>query len=195
MIRGGISWGRIVWPIVCAVCAVAVSAPAIASAQPAVDEYSLDIPGAGGSEPVDPTDPVGAGAVASGSGGGGAGSGGGGGGSGGGGAGSGSGGSGDGGGAGTFEAQGKGEGSKAEFQGEGSQAGSNVRYDNFHEDEDGVASTIQPLDTSSRGAPEVVADTLLDGTMLPVLAALLVITGIGAWRVLRGRGTLPRQAS
>jgi hypothetical protein len=40
-----------------------------------------------------------------------------------------------------------------------------------------------------RSAPEVVADTLLDGPMLPLLAALVVITGIGAWRLLRHRHT------
>jgi hypothetical protein len=140
-----------------------------------VDEYSLDIPGAGGSEPVDPNDPGGAGAVASGSGGGGASVSGGGGGS-------------D---AGTEGGQGEGEGQGGSGA---SGSGESVKYDNFHEDEDAIGSTSEPLDTTSRSAPEVVADTLLDGAMLPVLAALVVITGIGAWRVLRSRGTLSRQA-
>ncbi|HSJ16881.1 MAG TPA: hypothetical protein VK920_02170 [Solirubrobacterales bacterium] len=35
----------------------------------------------------------------------------------------------------------------------------------------------------------MVADTLLDDAMLPILAALALITGIGAWRVLRHRHT------
>lgn len=172
MIRGGTSFGRTARLLVCAVCAVAIAAPVTASAQPAVDEYSLDIPGAGGSEPVDPNDPGGAGAVASGSGGGGGGD-----------VGSGSGSSGAGG---TQDGGG----------GEGSQAGSgeDVKYDDLHEGASGVGSTSEPLDTTSRSAPEVVADTLLDSAMLPVLAALVVITGIGAWRVLRSRGTLSGQA-
>ena len=174
MIRGRTKFGRTARLLACAVSTVAIAAPATASAQPAVDEYSLDIPGAGGSEPVDPNDPGGAGAVASGSGGGASASGGAGGSD-----------------AGTEGGQGDGEG-----QGEGGAAGSgeSVKYDNFHEDEDGIGSTSKPLDTTSRSAPEVVADTLLDSAMLPVLAALVVITGIGAWRVLRGRGTLSRQA-
>jgi len=56
----------------------------------------------------------------------------------------------------------------------------------FHE---GVGRAI---DTSPnpRSAPEVVADTLLDGAMLPLLGALVLITGVGAWRVLRHRRTL-----
>jgi hypothetical protein len=69
-----------------------------------------------------------------------------------------------------------------------------VKYDSLHEGASGVDSTSEPLDTTSRSAPEVVADTLLDSAMLPVLAALVVITGIGAWRVLRSRGTLSGQA-
>jgi hypothetical protein len=174
MIRGGTSFGRTARLLVCAVGAVAIAAPATASAQPAVDEYSLDIPGAGGSEPVDPNDPGGAGAVASGSGGGGGGD-----------VGSGSGGSGGAGG--TQDGGGSGEGSQAG-------SGEDVKYDNLHEGASGVGSTSEPLDTTSRSAPEVVADTLLDSAMLPVLAALVVITGIGAWRVLRSRGTLSGQA-
>ena len=42
----------------------------------------------------------------------------------------------------------------------------------------------------SRSAPEVVADTLFDGAMLPLLGALALITGIGAWRLVRHRRTL-----
>jgi hypothetical protein len=177
MIRGGTRFGhtaRLLVCAVCAVCAVAIAAPATASAQPAVDEYSLDIPGAGGSEPVDPNDPGGAGAVASGSGSGGDDST----------SVSGGAGTGD---AGTEGGQGEGEGGRAG-------SGEDVKYDNFHKGEDGIGSTSEPLDTTSRSAPEVVADTLLDSAMLPVLAALVVITGIGAWRVLRSRGTLSRQA-
>src|ERR687891_2263206 len=108
MIRGGTSSGRIARLLVCAVCSIVVAAPAVASAQPAVDEYSLDIPGAGGSEPVDPNDPGGAGAVASG------------------------GGSGSGGG-GAESGSGGGGGGTEGGDGEGSRAGSgeNVKYDNL----------------------------------------------------------------
>lgn len=48
------------------------------------------------------------------------------------------------------------------------------------------------VDPGSRSAPAVVADALVDSAMLPVLAALFLITGLGAWRVLRGRGMLIR---
>src|SRR5665809_51505 len=48
MIRGGLSSGRIARLLVCAFVALAALAPATASGQPAVDEYTLDIPQAGG---------------------------------------------------------------------------------------------------------------------------------------------------
>ena len=170
MIRGGRSLGRIGRVAVCALAALAVAVPATAGAQsPAVDEYTLDIPGGGGSQPDDPGTPPPTGVEASGS-------------------------SGGGGGGATGDGSAQGGGAAGGGEGTAGQGGSGdgVRYDNFHEDVGGSAGTSQPLDTSSRSAPEVVADSLLDGGMLPLLAALLVITGVGAWRVLRHRRTLTR---
>lgn len=46
------------------------------------------------------------------------------------------------------------------------------------------------VDPGSRSAPAVVADTLADSAMLPVIAVLLLITGLGAWRALRARRML-----
>jgi hypothetical protein len=173
MIRGGTSLGRIGRFLACALAALAATIPATAGAQsPAVDEYTLDIPGGGGSQPDDPGSPPPTGVEASGSSGGGSAT-------------------GDGS-AGGGGASGGGDGTAGQGQGG---SGGGVRYDNFHEDVGGSGSsggTSQPLDTSSRSAPEVVADSLTDGGMLPLIAALAVITGVGAWRVLRHRRTLTR---
>jgi hypothetical protein len=187
MIRGGMSLGRIARLLACAFAALAAAVPATVSAQsPAVDEYTLDIPGGGGSQPDDPGSPPPTGVEASGSGGGGGATGDG---SAGGGA------TGDrsaGGGAaagGDEDAAGRGES-------QGASGGEGLRYDNLHDDVAGTDSsgggTTGPLDTSSRSAPEVVADSLTDGGMLPLIAALAVITGLGVWRVLRHRRTLTR---
>jgi hypothetical protein len=171
MIRGRRSLGRIGRLLACALAALAATIPATAGAQsPAVDEYTLDIPGGGGSQSGDPGSPPPTGAEASGA-------------------------RGGGGAAGDGSAQGGGgEGTAGQGQ-RGS--GEGVRYDNFHEDGGASASgtgsgTSQPLDTSSRSAPEVVADSLTDDGMLPLIAALVLITGVGAWRVLRHRRTLTR---
>jgi hypothetical protein len=147
--------------IVCA-CAVGAAVPATAGAQSAVDEYTLDLPGGGSPSASSGGPPAGAaGGSASGSGGGERGE---------------SAGRGDGDGAGG------GGSSVGGRDASGAQAG----FAPFHEGE-GAARAIG---TSPRSAPEVVADTLLDGTMLPLLGALVVITGVGAWRVLRHRRTL-----
>jgi hypothetical protein len=175
MIRGGSRSGRIA-RVVGVVMALAVAAPTAAGAQSAVEEYSLDIPGGGGgSDSGTPSSGVpSAGTTASGtptdtS-------------------------SGSGGGTGIESSAGGGGGNGAdagraeqEKQSQG-QASDELEFGAIH---DGGSTG---LDTSSRSAPEVVADTLLDGAMLPILAALVLITGFGAWRVLRSRGTLTRQA-
>ena len=168
MIRGGRSLGRIGRVAVCALAALAVAVPATAGAQsPAVDEYTLDIPGGGGSQPDDPPP---SGVEASGS-------------------------SGGGGGGATGDRSVQGGGAAGGDEGTAGQAqggsGDGLRYDSLHEDVGG-SGTSQPLETSSRSAPEVVADSLTDGGMLPLIAALVVITGVGAWRVLRHRRTLTR---
>ena len=171
MIRGGSRSGRIA-QVVGVVVALAVAAPAAAGAQSAVDEYSLDIPGGGGSDSGTPSSGApSAGATASGT-------------------------PSDissGGGTGVESSSGGGGGNGAdadraeqEKQSQG-QASDELEFGAIHDGSTG-------LDTSSRSAPEVVADTLLDGAMLPILAALVLITGFGAWRVLRSRGTLTRQA-
>jgi hypothetical protein len=176
MIRGGTSLGRIGRLLACALAALAATIPATAGAQsPAVDEYTLDIPGGGGSQTDDPGSPPPTGAEASGASGGGGGGG----------------VTGDGS-VGGGGAAGGGEGTAGQGQGG---SGDGVRYDNFHEDVGATGSSSgssKPLDTSSRSAPEVVADSLTDGGMLPLIAALAVITGVGAWRVLRHRRTLTR---
>jgi hypothetical protein len=175
MIRGRRS-RRIARSLAC-VAAVFVMVPASAGAQSAVDEYSLDIPGAGGGGGggghVDPGVAAGAsgeptgsetgsGVDTSGSG-----------------AASGSGG------------DGSGDGRDGENAGK---RGDGKNVDGFDELHGNGGRQATALDTSSRSAPEVIADSLFDGPMLPVLAALVLITGFGAWRVLRSRGTLSRQA-
>jgi hypothetical protein len=171
MIRGGCSRGRIAQLFACAALALALVVPTTAGAQSAVDEYQLDIPGGGGSDSGgDPNaaPPTDASASASGD-------------------------------TGatdpTSGAAGSGSGDGANAKGdESAQQGAkkddqNVNLGQLH---DGRAN--QSLDTSSRSAPEVVADTLLDSAMLPILAVLVLITGLGAWRVLRSRRTLSGQA-
>jgi hypothetical protein len=163
MVRGGRTSRRIGQLVACATAAVAVAAPATASGQSAVDEYTLDIPqaggGAGGGSGTDPTagaTPGGGGSVA----GGGAGPG--------------------------------GNGTNAASGGVGNGPGENVDFSALHhggEDAESVGAA-----TGARSAPEVAADALFDSAMLPVLAALALITGLGAWRVFRGRWTLSGEA-
>jgi hypothetical protein len=174
MIRGGIRSGRIAL-LVCVSAALA-AAPATAGAQSAQEEYQLDIPGGGsGSNPATPggTPPA---ATAAGTG-------------------SGSTETGNGTDTGTSTGTGTGSGSDAA----GNHAGDKTKAEQRKADEDLAlsethAGEAKALDTSSRSAPEVVADTVLDSAMLPILAALVLITGVGAWRVLRGRRTLSGQA-
>jgi hypothetical protein len=174
MIRGGIGSGRIAL-LVCVSAALA-AAPATAGAQSAQEEYQLDIPGGGsGSNPATPggTPPA---ATAAGTG-------------------SGSTETGNGTDTGTSTGTGTGSGSDAA----GNHAGDKTKAEQRKADEDLAlsethAGEAKALDTSSRSAPEVVADTVLDSAMLPILAALVLITGVGAWRVLRGRRTLSGQA-
>jgi hypothetical protein len=174
MIRGGIRSGRIAL-LVCVSAALA-AAPATAGAQSAQEEYQLDIPGGGsGSNPATPggTPPA---ATAAGTG-------------------SGSTETGNGTDTGTATGTGTGSGSDAA----GNHAGDKTKAEQRKADEDLAlsethAGEAKALDTSSRSAPEVVADTVLDSAMLPILAALVLITGVGAWRVLRGRRTLSGQA-
>jgi hypothetical protein len=174
MIRGGIRSGRIAL-LVCVSAALA-AAPATAGAQSAQEEYQLDIPGGGsGSNPATPggTPPA---ATAAGTG-------------------SGSTETGNGTDTGTATGTGTGSGSDAA----GKHAGDKTKAEQRKADEDLAlsethAGEAKALDTSSRSAPEVVADTVLDSAMLPILAALVLITGVGAWRVLRGRRTLSGQA-
>jgi hypothetical protein len=174
MIRGGIGSGRIAL-LVCVSAALA-AAPATAGAQSAQEEYQLDIPGGGsGSNPATPggTPPA---ATAAGTG-------------------SGSTETDNGTDTGTATGTGTGSGSDAA----GNHAGDKTKAEQRKADEDLAlsgthAGEAKALDTSSRSAPEVVADTVLDSAMLPILAALVLITGVGAWRVLRGRRTLSGQA-
>jgi hypothetical protein len=179
MIRGGRRSGRIA-RVVGVVVALAVAAPAAAGAQSAVDEYSLDLPG-GGTDSGDSGTPS-SGAPSTGA--------------------TGSGTPSDtsstdtssGGGAGVESTSGGDGGNGAdasraeeERQSQG-QPSDELDFGGIH---DGGSTA---LDTDSRSALEVVADTLLDGAMLPILAALVLITGFGAWRVLRSRRTLSRPA-
>jgi hypothetical protein len=174
MIRGGRRSGRIA-RVVGVVGALAVATPATAGAQSAVDEYSLDLPGGGtgsGDSGTPSSGALSAGGTSSGtpsdtSSGGGAG----------------------------VESRSGGDGGKGADASRGAeqtksrgQRSDELGFGGLH---DGGSNA---LDTNSRSAPEVVADTLLDGPMLPILAALVLITGFGAWRVLRSRGTLTRHA-
>jgi hypothetical protein len=182
MIRGGRRSGRIA-RVVGVVVALAVAAPAAAGAQSAVDEYSLDLPGGGtdsgdsgtpssGAPSAEGTSSGTPAATSSGtptdtSPGGGAG----------------------------VESRSGGDGGEGDAtrgaeqsQSQDQRSDDELEFSGIH---DGGSNA---LDTNSRSAPEVVADTLLDGPMLPILAALVLITGFGAWRVLRSRGTLTRHA-
>jgi hypothetical protein len=176
MIRRRRRSGRIARLLVCVSAALAAAAPAAASAQPAVDEYTLDIPGGGGGggggDSADPGASTGAGAgVASADG--------------------------DAGGGGGESSQSteSGAGDTESGSGAGGRAqGDEVEGLNRSHDGTGSTSANGSLEPSSRSAPEVVADTLTDGAILPILAALLVITGAGAWRVFRQRRSLSGQA-
>jgi hypothetical protein len=173
MIRGGSRTGRIARLLACTFAALAI-APAAAMAQSAVDEYTLDIPGGGGGgDTANPGGSAGAGAAAAGT---------------------------EGTSRGTSSTMGSGggggEGSASDTSGAGAQ-GEELSLNPFHDGSGGTSENISanaPLDTSSRSAPEVVADTLFDGATLPILAALVLITAVGVWRVLRQRGTLSGQA-
>jgi hypothetical protein len=172
MIRGGSRSGRIAL-LVCVSAALAAT-PATAGAQSAQEEYQLDIPGGGsGSNPATPggTPPA---ATAAGTGSGSTET-----------------------GTGTDTGTGAGTGSGSDAA--GNHADDNTKAEQRKADKDLAlgethAGEAQALDTSSRSAPEVVADTVLDSAMLPILAALVLITGVGAWRVLRSRRTLSGQA-
>jgi hypothetical protein len=161
MTRGGGTSGRVALGIAAALLAL----PSIAAAQSAVDEYTLDIPGGGGGSPSGNSggppaaDTAGSGS-ASGSGGGHSGQ--------------------DtrGSGAAADTAGGRARGDAGASAERAGAAGAPFQ--------DGTARTT---DADDRTAPEVVADTFLDGAMLPLLGALVVITGIGAWRLLRHRHT------
>jgi hypothetical protein len=163
MIRGGSRSGRIACLLVGVSAALAAAAPT-ASAQPAVDEYTLDIPGGGGGgDSADPGASTGGNGGASASGGG------------------------AGGGESSARSAERGaEGTASEGSG-GAARGEELNSS-------GSTGAGGSLDTSSRSAPEVVADTLFDGAMLPILVALVLITGVGAWRVLRHRRTWSGQA-
>lgn len=179
MIRGGRRSGRIA-RVVGVVVALAVAAPAAAGAQSAVDEYSLDLPGGGtgsgdSGTPSSGTPSSGApsaGGTASGS----------------------PSDTSSGGGTGIESSSGGDGGSGAEPGGAKEEQHSQRQPNDVLEFAGIHGGGSTGLDTSSRSAPEVVADTLLDGPMLPILAGLVLITGFGAWRVLRSRGTLTRQA-
>jgi hypothetical protein len=43
------------------------------------------------------------------------------------------------------------------------------------------------LPTTSRSVPEVVADSVTNTSMLPIVGALVLITGLGAWRLVRSK--------
>jgi hypothetical protein len=141
-------------------------------AQSAVDEYTLDIPGGGGGgDTANPGGSAGAGAAAAGT-------------------------EGSSGGANSTTGSGGGGADTSGSDASGATAQDDLSLNPFH-DGSGASGNISanaPLDTDSRSAPEVVADTLFDGATLPILAALVLITGVGAWRVLRQRGTLSGQA-
>ena len=141
--------------------AALLALPSVAAAQSAVDEYTLDIPGGGGSASGNSGGPPAAGTARSATA------------------------SGSGGGNRAQDARGSAAadtaGGRARDAASGG-AGGGGGGAPF----DGSGRTT---DTDHRNAAEVVADTLLDDAMLPVLGALALITGIGAWRLLRHRHT------
>jgi hypothetical protein len=172
MIRGR-SLRRVAGLLACACVAVAGAAPTTAGAQSAVDEYTLDIPGAGGSSSgqgappsgaptgAAPSDvaPSGAASASAGTGGGRPGS------------------------------ESAAGGSAGSGNGSSEARNRDARRLELYALHAGVVDANTAAQPARRSAPEVVADTLLDGAMLPLLAALVVITGIGAWRLLRHRHT------
>jgi hypothetical protein len=171
VIRGGSISKRLPTLLACALAALAVAVPATAGAQSAVDEYTLDVPQAGSGGGADPSDPS---ASASGDAAGTTGT--------------------TGGSGGATGASGGGDDAltpaQARERRQERREDDNVSLGEIH---DGKTST-EPLHTTSRSFPEVIADTATDGPMLPIIAALVLITAVGAWRVLRGRGTLSGQA-
>jgi len=146
------------------VSAALAAAPATAGAQSAQDEYQLDIPGGGSGS--NPATPGGTPPAATAAG-----------------TGSGS----------TETGTGSGSDAAGSHPGDKNDAGQRKADEDLalSQTHDGKANA---LDTNSRSAPEVVADTVLDSAMLPILAALVLITGVGAWRVLRSRRSLSGQA-
>jgi hypothetical protein len=163
MIRGGRGPSRIAWRLACALASLAVAAPATASAAPAVDEYSLDLPQAGGSQPADPSAPPPSGVAASGGP--------------------------------SGSAAGESGAGAVDTDAAATQPGQKQQEED--ENVPGFAAFHgghATLDTDSRAFPEVIADALFDSAMLPVVAALALITAVGAWRVLRGRRTLTGEA-
>jgi hypothetical protein len=183
MIRRRGRSGRVARLLVCVSAALAAAVPAAASAQPAVDEYTLDIPGGGGGgggasggsggDSADPGASTGAGAGVASTGGD----------------------AGGGGGGGSSQSTESGAADTESGSGAGGTAqGDEVEGPKPSHDGTGSTSANGSLEPNSRSAPEVVADTLFDSAMLPILAALVLITGVGVWRVLRHRRTLSGQA-
>jgi len=179
MIRGR-TLRRIAGVLACACVAGAGGAPTTVGAQSAVDEYTLDIPGGGASGSSDPgappSSPSGAApssgaAAAEGSS-------------------SASGGVSEG----SASAPGGGRsGSSGDVSGAKRDADTEAvgDFSKLHSGPSGFGAAVKP---DPRSAPEVVADALLDDAMLPLLGALVLITGVGAWRVLRHHRTLTRAA-
>jgi hypothetical protein len=165
--RGGTS-GGVAFGIAVALLAL----PSVAAAQSAVDEYTLDIPGGGGAQSGNSGGPPAAGTAGSGSA-------------------SGSGGAHSG-------QDTRGSGAAADSAGGRAHGDASAGADRAGAGGGGApfqGGAAQTTDVDDRTAPEVVADTLLDGPMVPLLAALVVITGIGAWRLLRHRHTPTGAAS
>ncbi len=149
---------RIGGPLLCALAAVAVAAPATAVAQSAVDEYTLNIPGGSGTNPGDPTAPTSASAAGN-----------------------------KGGGQGGKGGSGKGSGESGTgvTSGTTDSTGLAAAGVNLASLQEGSGQAALP--TTSRSAPEVVADSLTNSAMLPILGALALITAGGLWRLLRTR--------
>ncbi|MGH2990388.1 MAG: hypothetical protein ACRDMA_11095, partial [Solirubrobacterales bacterium] len=143
MIRGGSTSKRLSALLACALVALAAAVPATASAQSAVDEYTLDVPQAGGSDPSDPT------SSASGGAGGAAGT-----------TASGGGGAAAAGGNGLAAAEAR---ERRQERREERREDDNINFGDLH---DGKTQAADSLNTSSRSFPEVIADTATDGAML-----------------------------